>query len=439
MPRRAIAGGFGVASPAISANFIELYDLHYQGFGLWGNIQGELSDQADLVAALAVKADLSYVDDGLAGKSPITHDHDSDYSPLGHNHNSIYAPLAHAHDELYSAIGHDHAGVYEPRNTNIQTHIGTVGNPHGVTIAMIGAAADDHNHNAAYAALLHDHDADYSPLGHVHAIANVTGLQTALDGKSATTHNHDAAYAAIIHNHDTAYSPLGHGHVIADVTNLQASLDAKFESVPLASRFVTDINAAASYGYGLVAHWHKSPATNTPIPGETGEAITINYSAAWVHQLWFPFYADRMFFRRTHNGTWQPWMELWHNGNDGPGSGLDADLLAGQHASDFAAATHSHPPPTSTSFESKTANFTAAANTVYFVTPPASTTVVATLPTADRGRMVFRLEDSSSARKLAIDPTTDAIEGLAAGDRVIVDTQNFPIAFDWDGSVWRLF
>lgn len=39
--------------------------------------------------------------------------------------------------------------------------------------------------------------------------------------------------------------------------------------------------------------------------------------------------------------TWEG-NTIWHAGNDGSGSGLDADLLDGQHASDFAAASHSH-------------------------------------------------------------------------------------------------
>lgn len=29
------------------------------------------------------------------------------------------------------------------------------------------------------------------------------------------------------------------------------------------------------------------------------------------------------------NGTWQPWRKLWHDGNDGAGSGLDADTVRG--------------------------------------------------------------------------------------------------------------
>ncbi len=36
--------------------------------------------------------------------------------------------------------------------------------------------------------------------------------------------------------------------------------------------------------------------------------------------------------------------QIWHAGNDGAGSGLDADLLDGKHASDFAPASHTHPP-----------------------------------------------------------------------------------------------
>lgn len=37
--------------------------------------------------------------------------------------------------------------------------------------------------------------------------------------------------------------------------------------------------------------------------------------------------------RNGDNGTWNSWRTLWHDGNDGSGSGLDADLLDGQHGS----------------------------------------------------------------------------------------------------------
>lgn len=37
------------------------------------------------------------------------------------------------------------------------------------------------------------------------------------------------------------------------------------------------------------------------------------------------------------------YYNIWHQGNDGTGSGLDADLLDGKHASAFASASHTHP------------------------------------------------------------------------------------------------
>jgi hypothetical protein len=43
-----------------------------------------------------------------------------------------------------------------------------------------------------------------------------------------------------------------------------------------------------------------------------------------------------MYFRSNRsNNVWTSWHKLWHDGNDGSGSGLDADLLDGQHASAF--------------------------------------------------------------------------------------------------------
>lgn len=43
-----------------------------------------------------------------------------------------------------------------------------------------------------------------------------------------------------------------------------------------------------------------------------------------------------VFIRKRYNSTWYSWQMLWHSGNDGSGSSLDADLLDGNHASAFA-------------------------------------------------------------------------------------------------------
>jgi len=42
------------------------------------------------------------------------------------------------------------------------------------------------------------------------------------------------------------------------------------------------------------------------------------------------------FIRRVTNGSFGSWFEMWHSGNDGSGSGLDADKLDGLQASSFA-------------------------------------------------------------------------------------------------------
>jgi hypothetical protein len=38
---------------------------------------------------------------------------------------------------------------------------------------------------------------------------------------------------------------------------------------------------------------------------------------------------------RSYNNSWSNWRKLWHDNNDGSGSGLDADTLDGSHASAF--------------------------------------------------------------------------------------------------------
>ena len=48
------------------------------------------------------------------------------------------------------------------------------------------------------------------------------------------------------------------------------------------------------------------------------------------------------YLRYVTNDTFRNNLGLWWSGNDGSGSGLDADLLDGQHASAFAPVSHSH-------------------------------------------------------------------------------------------------
>lgn len=45
--------------------------------------------------------------------------------------------------------------------------------------------------------------------------------------------------------------------------------------------------------------------------------------------------ADKWYYRHWYNGTWSSWFKIWNEGNDGSGSGLDADKLDGYEATAF--------------------------------------------------------------------------------------------------------
>ena len=56
----------------------------------------------------------------------------------------------------------------------------------------------------------------------------------------------------------------------------------------------------------------------------------------WKYQIAHSFYNGRMYHRNQYDTTWQGWATVWDSDSDGSGSGLDADLLDGLHASSFA-------------------------------------------------------------------------------------------------------
>ena len=55
----------------------------------------------------------------------------------------------------------------------------------------------------------------------------------------------------------------------------------------------------------------------------------------YASQLGFDTYNNNLYTRTNNSGTWTSWDKIWHAGVDGSGSGLDADLLDGQHGSHY--------------------------------------------------------------------------------------------------------
>ena len=85
-------------------------------------------------------------------------------------------------------------------------------------------------------------------------------------------------------------------------------------------------------------YWHiVSNATGVPI-GQYGHRWDYDHlnNGQWVAQMYSATSGeDSLWFRQRRNYSWQSWQRLWSSTNDGAGSGLDADLLDGAHASAF--------------------------------------------------------------------------------------------------------
>jgi len=86
---------------------------------------------------------------------------------------------------------------------------------------------------------------------------------------------------------------------------------------------------------GLSAHYMTSGATNKPT-GTDHSLLTLSYSTSWQTQIAADWRnSGRLYVRGQNNTVWSGWNTVWDSGNDGSGSGLDADLLDGIQASSF--------------------------------------------------------------------------------------------------------
>jgi hypothetical protein len=125
------------------------------------------------------------------------------------------------------------------------------------------------------------------------------------------------------------------------VTNLNADMVDGIDS----SRIVYGTNEAKSGRYS------STSIDTDAIPSgfyDLNSVTTVPTSESWhylIHvrhgnlngyalQIVAPFFSDGLYFRRISGGTVNPWQKIWHSGNDGAGSGLDADLIDGAHLDD---------------------------------------------------------------------------------------------------------
>ncbi|WP_373078706.1 hypothetical protein [Zhongshania sp.] len=144
---------------------------------------------------------------------------------------------------------------------------------------------------------------------HNHIIGNVDGLQAALDGKAASGHTHDDRYYTESEA-DGRFTRVSSGLT----SNLDTFYDADFFGWNN-----TTVGRPEDFGQGIAI---------------VSSGKTYNQASNWITQLAFGTSESGSYFRtRVNAGAWSAWRKLWNDANDGSGSGLDADLLDGQHGS----------------------------------------------------------------------------------------------------------
>jgi len=157
---------------------------------------------------------------------------------------------------------------------------------------------------------------------HNHVISNVDGLQSALDAKltsssalsasniTSGTLNNARLEANVFVNDGGTYS-VGFADDVNDVTGFQVLR-------------VTGFTGTDHRAFGVHHNMINIPNTS---------------SASYVAQIGFETGGTGLRWRSSSNGTFTSWYDVWHSGNDGAGSSLDADLLDGQHGSYYAPAS----------------------------------------------------------------------------------------------------
>lgn len=216
------------------------------------------------------KADKSYVDSELSGKSDLAHNHDGAYykksdvdvklsgkSDKTHIHSDYETALSDHELRLFNiesgySEGHFHT------NINVLEKLTYTGVNPSIDLKSIEdnflalSNKSDNGHKHVQADItdldptvrwdnIEDKPTEFKPTLHAHSESDIGDLDkysksevdAKLAGKSDTTHNHDGRYATKteLTSGLSGKSDLGHIHAITNITNLQSTLDGKASKV----------------------------------------------------------------------------------------------------------------------------------------------------------------------------------------------------------------
>lgn len=203
-----------------------------------------------------------------------------------------------------------------------------------------------------YAGASHNHDGDYAALSHTHAAGDITSgtFANARIAQSNVT-QHQAALTIT----ESQISDLDH----YTNTDANAAIDARVDKA-----FVDALNVDAdtldgldSTAFATSGHNHDADYVNVggdtmtgeltvKAPASPGIGYTTNglkyYTSGGASSTEEIRFSEAEGAWGRYNTVLPTFDKFWHEGNMGSGSGMDADLLDGQHASAFAATSHTH-------------------------------------------------------------------------------------------------
>ncbi len=169
------------------------------------------------------------------------------------------------------------------------------------------------------------------PAGQSIRVISVTGTVTCeVDTDTKLT---EAQVDGYVNNNGYLTSAVGDGKYLGKTSTASNSnlLDGIASSGFLRTNYLstrTLANANSGDSQGVSVKYLTSGATNKP-SGTDHSLLTMSFSNAWSTQMAGDWRTNNWYVREQNNGAWGGWDKIWTSGNDGSGSGLDADLLDG--------------------------------------------------------------------------------------------------------------
>jgi len=97
----------------------------------------------------------------------------------------------------------------------------------------------------------------------------------------------------------------------------------------------TDLNTITQSGMYRI----ENSNANMPSGVQYGQLLVIHGAGDTIVQIVADYHSNNIYWRSGNpsdvggSGSWRAWQKIWHAGNDGSGSELNADKLDGQHGS----------------------------------------------------------------------------------------------------------